>query len=227
MLAPAASLFERFQTFLCTLRLLGESHLTDSENKQRLDGLLGNLQKLPPDPVGTEAALRTFFCNPPAHVMAVKALDHSQFVTPLSLASGAFPMGDVLHMFSGLGPKVYGTLWLHLLDVADLANDSITTQSGRQFLRGQIAGESNAPALPLATIPSVGQIEGMMSTVLGAFPGLQPAHPSVMNGPLPRCIYEAVKRRRKQWNIRRERCRGPCSKRTHGTSTGKPSGGPS
>jgi hypothetical protein len=166
-----------FRTFRDTLFQQLESHQQslspDAQQvvRRALDGL-GTVSA-----AGVEGALRAFFDHPPSHVTAVNSLDHSLFVTPIAFPGCSFPLREVLTAFSKI-PMAYGSLWLGLLDVAQAANPGqIQSAPGRAFIQQQMVG--GAMATTSTDPPPIGglnpsQLEGMLCSVLGAFPRVSP-----------------------------------------------------
>lgn len=142
----------------------------------------------PPEGPG-ERALQMFFTEVPAHISAVSNLDHSQFVNPLCLSPAVrINLCNVLAPFKALGLGVYGDVWLRLLDVAEAAGPGTfqNTGSAREYIRirqQQVQVDALPPDAGLApprdpfsggvSMPSPAQLDGVLQTVLGAFPGLR------------------------------------------------------
>lgn len=143
----------------------------------------------------TDGALTAYFDQPPAHVVAVNTLDHTQFVCPLSVPGvGSLCLQSILQQFSGRGPVPYGKVWLALLDVAEAANPvQLRTKEGRAYIQQQMAthndgtdGKGCAPPIPGESMqpmmPSSAQLDNLMGTVLSAFPGLQDCISKIVQG---------------------------------------------
>ena len=79
-------------------------------------------------------------------------------------------------------PVLYGRVWLPLLDVAEIANPSqIRAKEGRDFIQQQM---SLTPVAPPA-MPSMEQLDGILKSVLGGFPGLQECIGKIVQGATP------------------------------------------
>ena len=159
-----------FVTFCSTLLRTAEAHMPDEAQRSALAQRIAAVAALTEEQ-GTPVVI-AFFEQPPAHIAAVNALDHSQFISPLAFpALPPLCLRDLLEAFSRLGPVPYGLVWLALLDVAEAANP-VAVQgclaAGREYIRQQIN-----PSLPVVAMPSPTQLEGMLGTLLGGFPGLQ------------------------------------------------------
>ena len=154
--------------------------MTDESQKQSLQNMFQPLT--PPDREAvTEAAIRAYFDQPPAHIAAVNSLDHNQFLHPLIVPNVcSIPLREVLEAFSCLGPIPYGRVWLSLLDVAELANPAqVRTAEGRAYIQKQI----NQPITTVpGVVPSMEQLDGIMKSVLGGFPGLQDCLGKIVQG---------------------------------------------
>ena len=117
----------------------------------------------------------------------MNALDHSQFVHPLSLpGGGVLCLRTVLDAFSRQGPIPYGRVWLQLLDVAEKANPSqVRAREGKEYIQQQMALSSlpNSPQpVEVPRMPSSAQLDDIMGSVLNAFPGLQACIGKIVQG---------------------------------------------
>jgi hypothetical protein len=129
-----------------------------------------------------EEALIDYFDQPPTHIAAVNALDHSQFVNPLTIPGvGTLCLRSMLELFSHQGPGPYGQVWLSLLDIAEKANpNQIRAQEGRDYIQTQMSITATPPTVP--PIPSAAQLDTIMGSVLNAFPGLQECIGKIVQG---------------------------------------------
>lgn len=161
-------LWARFLSFLDAVSRCmasGQVSMTDDQ-RTSLQGGIATVRQLDGG-ADCEAALRAYFDQPPAHLVAVNTLDHSQFVLPLRFpAAGVqFPLRDVLALFSSV-PQAYADLWMALLDVAQLANGTLNCEAGREYIRAQATTAPGTAAAP----PS---LDSLLGGVLSAFPGFQ------------------------------------------------------
>ena len=164
-----ADVWTQFTAFCDTLLRTAEEHMKDEAARASL------AQHVTPArnavPVSGAAAIVAFFEHPPAHRAAVNALDHTQFVQSMTLCEGiSLPLRDIMEAFSKLGPVPYGTVWLALLDVAEASGVQGHLAACRDYIRQQM---SPPTAGPLVNIPNNAQLESLLSTILGGFPGLQ------------------------------------------------------
>lgn len=124
-----------------------------------------------------ENAIRSFFTDVPAHVMAIRNLDHSCFVNSLVLQSGRISLLSIMEMFAHNGRVPYGRVWLALLDVAHAANPSgIDPEPGRKYIVDLMrSGDSNANACVPHSNPNNNNNtnNNVFGDLLVAFPGLQ------------------------------------------------------
>ena len=154
--------------------------MADEGQKQSLQNMFQPLT-IPDREAVTEAAIRAYFDQPPAHIAAVNSLDHNQFLHPLVVPNVcSIPLREVLEAFSCLGPIPYGRVWLSLLDVAELANPAqVRTAEGRAYIQKQINHSiTTVPTGP----PSMEQLDNIMKSVLGGFPGLQDCLGKIVQG---------------------------------------------
>lgn len=151
----------------------------DPAVRAQLQAVIANLAAVPAE--GADAVLTAYFEQPPSHVAAVNTLDHSQFVTSIPFTGCLFPLRDVLLAFSKL-PAAYATIWLALLDVAQASNPSqIQSGPGRAFIQQQMLSTT----VSNVNVPQPPQLDGMLNTILGAFPDAFPGiHPRSPGKPL-------------------------------------------
>ena len=110
---------------------------------------------------------------------------------------------DLLAPFKSIGLGAYGDVWLRLLDVAEAAGPGTFQNAGsaREYIRMRQQQPPPQPgdAVPAATfgsgdpltggggaaasmmMPSPAQLEGVLQTVLGAFPGLRDGVAQIVN----------------------------------------------
>jgi hypothetical protein len=175
----------RFFSFVDVLHQSAVEHMPNTQPQEAIAALVTQLRegfgKDSNAKVGeVDDALRRFFRTPAAHIVAVNNLDYSQFVNVLCVLGVNMPLCDIMGSFSTMGAKVYGRLWLALLDVADIANpDDVRSESARGYIHSQMKSEqqpvvshTSSTSIPSAMFPGVGQLEGIMGTVMNAFPGL-------------------------------------------------------
>ena len=165
-MASHPSLLQAFKTFQDTVVGLANQYIQDEAKRTAAGAMFAPFSNPDVGPI-TESALRAYFEQPPAHVAAVNSLDHAQFVNPLVVPNVAsVPLRDILGEFSALGPVPYGTVWLALLDVAEIANPvGIRTKESRDYVRQQMNSPNHA-----LSIPSAPQLDSIMSSILSAFP---------------------------------------------------------
>ena len=113
------SVWPHFLAFLDVLAQQLATHIAPGVQRSMLEEVITGLRTGVVD--APDDILRTFFDQPPAHAVAVKTLDHSQFASPVPFPGRPFPLREIMAAFSHL-PQAYGSLWLGLLDVAQAAN---------------------------------------------------------------------------------------------------------
>lgn len=159
-------MWSQWLNFCTTVLTVGKEVLEPSIYLQ-LETLLQSFKQ---DANTHEEALRTYFSDCPAHIHAVKTLDHSQFLNPLVLGESRINLGEILDVFSSKGPQPFGKIWLGLLDLAHAANPNvIDITQGKSF----IAERMNTVAIqPTRGLGDGAPLEGILQSLIGSFPGL-------------------------------------------------------
>ena len=167
-------LWARFLVFCDAVQRYAGDHLSDPACVEQLRGVLTPVAQMAPG--DGEPVLRSFFEQPPSHIAAVNSLDHTLFANDLVFAACTLSLRQVMAAFCNI-PKAYGPLWLLLLDVAEAANpEGVQADAGRAYIQQQLGGlVGGAPAAP-----NPAQLEGMLGSILGAFPGLQECVSKIM-----------------------------------------------
>ena len=179
------TLYESFLQFGTVLLPLVEQ--AEPRNEPLVQQLTQTFSALTPaHGPSVEEALVGYFDQPPAHIAAVNALDHSQFVNALVLHGvGTLCLRTILEIVSRQGPIPYGRVWLSLLQVAERANPTqVRSREGREYIMQQMAMVPSQPQ-PQGTappMPSPAQLDNIMGSVLSAFPGLQDCIGKIIQG---------------------------------------------
>jgi hypothetical protein len=136
--------------------------------------------------VTTADVLRAYFLTP-THRAAIHTLNYALFQSPVPFPDRrAFPMCDILALYSGMGSQRYGRVWGALIDVADASGVPDVGQV-RDYIQRQINSStavelsssaatmsSSTAADPSATMamPTPEQIENIIQPIVTAFPVL-------------------------------------------------------
>ena len=160
-----------------------QQYMGDEAQRQSLLTMFQPLTH-PDTEASVDAAVRAYFEQPPAHVAAVNSLDHTQFMHALVIPNVcSIPLRDVLEASSCLGPIQYGWIWLPSLDVAEIANPThIRAKDGRDYIQQQMSLTPVVATPPSSSVPSMEQLDGIMKSVLGWFPGLQECIGKIVQG---------------------------------------------
>lgn len=130
--------------------------------------------------IGGAEILVAYFVDVPAHRSACVQLDQSLFVNPIRFPNTTVHLGAILDHFSPLGPHAFGQIWMSVLDLAAACNPEIPVGSARDYIKQRMntVGHPNtttaaaaAGALPFE-LPNQAQLDGILSSVMSAFPGL-------------------------------------------------------
>ena len=164
-----------FLTFCDMLLRSAKEHLPDQACQENLHSVLMPVTQVTAS--DGEPVLRSYFEQPPSHVAAVNSLDHTLFTNDLVFPACTLSLRQAMSVFSNI-PRAYGPLWLALLDVAQLANpDGVQADAGRKYIQQQL-GVMVTPASGGGG--GTAQLEGMLGSILGAFPGLQDCMSKIM-----------------------------------------------
>lgn len=169
--AVVVALWDRWVTFAEGLVAAAAAHLGAERSRALADQLRCVVD--PTLAAAGEQALRAYFTEVPAHVAAVNNLDHSQLVNPLCLAPHcAVSLREVLTPFKEASVAAYGDVWLRLLDLAEAAapNAYPNAASAREYIRMRMT-DAAITATPAGVAPAT-QLDGILQSVFGAFPGL-------------------------------------------------------
>jgi hypothetical protein len=122
-------------------------------------------------PIGV---LVSYFSDVPSHRTACVQLDQSLFGNPIPFPGTPVPLGPILERFSKLGARPFGAVWLAVLDLAEACNPTLDVAGARDYIRQRTSAAAAAPpgGPGDAGLPTQAQIDGILRSVVAAFPGI-------------------------------------------------------